>query len=272
MQCKFCFATFQDVKETILPKGHQSESESIQVVEELARAGFEKITFAGGEPTLCKWLPKLIKVAKGHGLTTMLVTNGTRLTEKYLHSLSPHLDWIALSVDSLNLDTQQAIGRVTKRNDSKDPTWIYDTAIRIKQAGIRFKVNTVVCSANWEEDMHEFISFTKPERWKIMQVLPIDGQNDGKVEDLLIPKSKFEAFVNRHQKIEEHGIRLVPECNEAMTSSYAMVDPAGRFFDNTRGRYTYSDAILKVGVTSALDQVNIDRARFIDREGVYSWV
>ncbi|WP_282071372.1 hypothetical protein [Polaribacter atrinae] len=44
----------------------------------IAAAGFEKITFAGGEPMLCPWLPKLIKTAKELGLTTMIVTNGSQ--------------------------------------------------------------------------------------------------------------------------------------------------------------------------------------------------
>ena len=76
MRCRFCFATFQDVKQEMrLPKGHLPEKDCILIVDgifglvargalELAQAGFEKINFAGGEPTLCKWLPDLIKQAK----------------------------------------------------------------------------------------------------------------------------------------------------------------------------------------------------------------
>ena len=36
--------------------------------------------------------------------------------------------------------------------------------------------------------------------------------------------------------------RVVPENNEAMTESYVMIDPAGRFFDNVQGSYRYSEA------------------------------
>ncbi|MEO0472453.1 MAG: radical SAM protein, partial [Bacteroidota bacterium] len=53
MRCGFCFATFQDVKRTILPKGHLPKEDALNVVQAIAKAGFEKITFAGGEPTLC---------------------------------------------------------------------------------------------------------------------------------------------------------------------------------------------------------------------------
>ena len=84
MRCKFCFATFQDVK-IQLPKGHLSKEESMKLIEEIADFGFEKITFAGGEPTLCPWISELIKLAKENGLTTMIVTNGSKLSDEFLN-------------------------------------------------------------------------------------------------------------------------------------------------------------------------------------------
>lgn len=63
MRCKFCFAPFNEAK-TILPKGHLPKEESLKLVREFAQFGFEKITFAGGEPTLCPWISELIMEAK----------------------------------------------------------------------------------------------------------------------------------------------------------------------------------------------------------------
>lgn len=271
MHCKFCFATFQDVKQTVLPKGHLSKEGCLEVVFQLAQAGFEKITFAGGEPTLCPWLPEMMQLAKENGMTTMLVTNGTFLTEEYLGRINTFLDWVALSIDSLDPATREEIGRVAKRNGDSGTQWMYDTIARIKQVGTRFKLNTVVCAANWEEDLAGFVKEVRPERWKVMQVLPNDGQNSGTVEPLLISKAQFEEFVDRHQYVTKAGIPFIPECNEAMTNSYAMVDPAGRFFDNGNGYLWYSEPILSVGVHSAMKQVSIDQERFLSRGGEYHW-
>jgi radical S-adenosyl methionine domain-containing protein 2 len=47
-----------------------------------------------------------------------------------------------------------------------------------------------------------------------------------------------------------------------MTGSYVMVDPAGRFFDNTAGTHMYSRPINEVGVDAALREVSIDPDRF----------
>ncbi|MCG5211957.1 hypothetical protein [Streptosporangium sp. KLBMP 9127] len=64
-------------------------------------------------------------------------------------------------------------------------------------------------------------------------------------------------------------MRIIPEDNEAMTGSYAMVDPAGRFFDALGHGYTYSDSILQVGVGEAISQITINRKKFLARGGLY---
>ena len=51
MSCKFCFATFEDTK-IKLPKGHLNKTDSLKLIDKIIDAGFKKITFAGGEPTL----------------------------------------------------------------------------------------------------------------------------------------------------------------------------------------------------------------------------
>ena len=56
-----------------------------------------------------------------------------------------------------------------------------------------------------------------------------------------------------------------------MTGSYLMVDPAGRFFDNTEGHHTPSRPILEAGVHEALQDIKIDPAKFLERGGQYEW-
>ena len=270
MKCGFCFATFQDVKQDRLPKGHMNRGDCITVVEMLARAGFAKINFAGGEPTLCPWLSDLIARAKEHGLTTAIVTNGTKITAECLDSLNRTLDWIALSVDTLDPEKLKRIGRVTRSGPMSGDEYL-QIAESIKERGIRFKINTVVTSENWEEDFTEFITQARPERWKILQVLEVQGQNDRQIQHYTITKGQFDAYVARNRVVEKDGIVVVPEDNEMMTGSYVMVDPSGRFFDNTNGAHSYSESIISVGVNEALKGVSIDPQRFLQRGGQYDW-
>ncbi len=269
MRCTYCFATFHDVVADVLPKGHLPREESLRVVEVLADR-FAKVTFAGGEPMLCPWLPELIRAAKQRGATTMLVTNGTRLTQPWITAMAGELDWITLSIDSASNETHRLLGRAVGGKAITAADYAV-TAAWAQIAGMRLKVNTVVTSLNVGEDMSNLIAALRPERWKILQVLPIEGQNDGKVEPLLCTPGDFEAFVERHRGLEDKGITLVPEDNYAIRGTYAMVDPAGRFFDDAAGRHRYSEPILHVGLDQAFEQVAFSMDGFNRRGGSYDF-
>ncbi len=270
MRCKFCFATFQDVKQSILPKGHIPKQEALKVVELLAKSGFEKITFAGGEPTLCPWIVDLIQCAKSNGMTTMIVTNGSRISPQWLAKCKGILDWIALSIDSLNTASNLSSGRAISGKKPLLESDYLDIIDAIKSGGFRLKINTVVSKVNWQENMVDFIGQTLPERWKLFQVLPIKGQNSGRVDDFLISSKQFQYFCDTHNCLHDH-LKVVSETNDLMTASYVMVDPAGRFFDNSMGFHTYSESIVEVGVRTAIQQVAISSEKFMLRQGLYDW-
>ncbi|MFN5878258.1 MAG: viperin family antiviral radical SAM protein [Flavobacteriales bacterium] len=268
MRCKFCFATFQDMKQTILPKGHLPKDQSMEVVRQLAAAGFQKITFVGGEPTLCPWLVELIQEAKILGMNTGIVTNGARLSAEYMSELRPYLDWVGLSVDSLCEDTNVGIGRAITGKKALNKVHYYDLVERINSFGFLLKINTVVNKMNLDEDLSEFIRRSKTSRWKVFQVLPIEGENDRFIRDFEISSSEFDTYLDRHSEL---GDILVPERNEVMKGSYAMVDPAGRFFENSTGALKYSQPILEVGVMEAYRQAHPDAQKFFDRGGLYDY-
>ena len=270
MRCGFCFAPFHDVRREILPKGHMGEQDCLRVTEALAEAGFAKINFAGGEPTLCPWLPGLISRVKALCMSTSVVTNGSRLTESWLDSVSSSLDWVALSIDAIAPAILERIGRAAPGGPMEEDDYARIVGM-VKASGIRAKINTVVCQENWQDDMSAFILRARPERWKVLQVLPVEGQNDGAVNRFLIDQHQFAAYLTRHESVAARGITVVPESNDLMTGSYLMIDPAGRFFDNTRGRHTYSSRILDVGMETALRQVSVDPETFERRGGFYGW-
>jgi len=269
MRCRFCFATFQDVVSTVLPRGHLGREDSLRIIKKLAPS-FRKITFAGGEPTLCPWLFELFEEAKRHGTTTMLVTNGSRLDEEYINKLSSCLDWLVLSIDSASERTHVELGRAVRKRAI--PSARYEAvANMIRESNIRLKVNTVVTSLNAGEDISPLITALRPERWKILRALPVEGQNSGKIEPLLCSDAQFAGFVERHRWLESTGITVVAEDNEDMRGSYAMVDPAGRFFDNVSGAYRYSSSILQVGVEAAWSEIEFSMEHFDARGGNYAF-
>ncbi len=254
--CRFCSATFKGVP---LPLRRDS---ALLVPPLLRDAGVEKITFAGGEPTLCPYLVDLLRASKELGMTTMVVTNGTGVTEGFVGRAGPYFDWVALSVDSATESVETALGRGTGAH----VRLIRRAARMAKAVGIRLKVNTVVVASNWQEDMHDLILELQPDRWKVFQALPISGENDGFDADSWATAEQFQAYQVRHVDLAPIG-----EDNDDMTGSYVMLDPIGRFFQNFDGRYEYSDSILSVGVEAALSQVGWDREKFLRRGGIYDW-
>jgi radical S-adenosyl methionine domain-containing protein 2 len=265
MRCKHCFARFTDAGHDNLPR-----ADMLAVIGELA-LGFERVNFVGGEPTLCPWLVDSLHLARDLGLRTSLVTNGTRL----LHSaelrgaILSHIDWLGLSVDSGQAETNRAIGRAYGKAVIS-PEELVALADHIRAAGVALKVNTVVQRANLTEDIGPLLLRLRPERWKVLQVLPVAGQNDQDYLQAAISAEDFERFVDRHRWLESAGVAIVPEDHEAMTGSYAMVDPGGYAYDNIDGRYRYSSApVHQLGWRESFMQVRLMPERFIARGGNY---
>lgn len=266
LRCSFCYAVFDDDPSLQTVRGGLTEPDARRVVEMLRPVGVEKLTFVGGEPTLCPHLPALLRQSRDLGFVNTLVTNGFRLA-RLLDEVPDCIDWVGLSVDSADESTQATLGRGRGDHVAKS----IEHFRRLHERRIRVKLNTVVTSLNWRENMTDFVLRTRPERWKVFQVLPIEGQNTGKVERLLISSDQFQAFVDRHRVVSTHGITVAAESNEDMTGSYAMIDPLGRFFSNVGGRYVYSPPILEVGVAAAFSAVAFDPGRFDARGGRYDW-
>lgn len=258
--CDFCFATFRDLS------GQLSLADALAVIRLLREAGVEKLNFAGGEPTLHRGIGAMLQHSREIGFVTSIVTNGARL-DALLDEHATALDWVGLSVDSGVESVEVALGRGKGNYVARS----IELADRCRSLGIRVKLNTVVTALSCDEDMSALVQRIAPERWKVFQVLPMAGQNDGKVEPLLIPPQEFSAFVGRHRWLDDFGLGPVVEDNDAMRGSYAMIDPLGRFFGNATGTHVYSRPILEVGVEAAFAEVGVSAAKFEGRGGVYGW-
>lgn len=269
MRCNFCFATYDSLLDSRFTGGLPPDK-ARSLVAELRLGGFRKITFAGGEPTLCPWLSEIVAYAKLIGLKTALVSNGSRLTDDLIGELAANLDWIALSIDSISDGVNLRLGRAVGGHRPVS----FDSALSImkefRRLGVRTKINTVVTRLNFGEYLLPAIMEIKPDRWKIMRILEVTGENDHQFAQLSIPTSDFMKFIALNSPAPP-GTQQVVEDNEDMIGSYVMVDPAGRFIDNSSNSYRPSQPILTVGVEAALKEVALDRTVFERRGGAYDW-
>ncbi len=103
-----------------------------------------------------------------------VVTNGSLVKEKWLQQYAKYLDIMAVSCDSFDENTNMMIGR-GKGTHLKTFVTLSELC---RKHNIMFKVNTVVCRYNINEDMNAMIEKVAPFRWKCFQVLVVSGEND----------------------------------------------------------------------------------------------
>ncbi len=213
-------------------------------------------------------LPLLVHEAKQAGFVTSVVSNGFRFINSSLKAYAGVLDLLGLSIDSLSPVTNKHIGRTVHGHCITQWDWMR-LIHEARDLGIGIKVNTVVNRFNQREDMSEFIISADPVRWKVFQVMPVDGQNMCSWINMEITPEEFQAYLDRHRKVMACGIDLIGETNEVMRGSYAMISPDGRFFDSTSGAHQYSDPIRQVGALRAFNQVSFSQDKFERRNGEY---
>jgi len=274
--CRFCYAPLTEQR--LMPR--LSEEEGTSMIEDLSSSGVGKINFVGGEPMLHPHLEAWIVASKSCGLTTSIVSNGTRMTEGWLTKMRPHLDWLGLSIDASNDEMHALMGRGLKGEITSGfsrhlerSTKVWEIARRL---GYGLKLNTVVTSVNSDDDMSELVGFLKPHRWKIFKVLRIEGENDGRVEPLLISQEQFEKYMARHRRYLQdfEGTQIVSEDNEDMLGTYAMIDPQGMVYTNLHSRYHYSKQnVGDIGFLAAWAQVRdgFSDIGFENRGGKWNW-
>lgn len=260
--CGFCFHTAKT-------SWIESEENAKHGLFLLRQAGMKKINFAGGEPFAHpKFLGAMIDYCKEvlHVESVSIVTNGSLVKPNFLARHGKNIDILAVSCDSFIEATNIKIGR----GSGNQVTKLYQIRDLCKEYGIKFKLNTVVCKLNMEENMNPFIDDLQPFRWKCFQVLIVQGENDSSetlrdARKFTITDDEYERFCARHN----HQKSFVPEPNHLMAKSYLILDEYMRFLDRT-GKVP-SRSILEVGVQKALASVFMDKTSFISRGGIYDW-
>lgn len=263
--CGFCFHT--DTSSYVLPI--DKAKRGLQLLKE---AGMRKLNIAGGEPFLYpRLLTELLRYCKEELSveSTSIVSNGSKIREKWLRENCQWLDILAVSCDSFNPETNKRIGR---GDDGENTVRLFRIAEWCREYGIKFKLNTVVNTHNWDEDMVAKIEQLAPFRWKVFQCLIVASENDDETRKrdartFLVTDEQWRTFCDRHKHIPCY----VPEDNQSMASSYLLLDEYMCFLDKGEGVMIKSESILQVGVKKAMKQVVWDKKSFVERGGIYDW-
>jgi radical S-adenosyl methionine domain-containing protein 2 len=219
-----------------------------------------RLSLAGGEPFLAAELGDTVRLGRINGMQVSIISNGSRISDDFIRDFGPYVSWLGLSVDAPDTATSLLMGRADRRGNTTDLVRLSEIIRRLRTVNpsIKIKINTVVTDVNASVDLRPFLAAVQPERWKVLRALPV--HHGPTVED-----DAFIGFLERHRDVPGMAI----EDNKAMIGTYIMIDPWGRFFQNSDSGagsgYRFSDPILEVGVAEAFAQIHFDPAGFADR-------
>lgn len=100
MKCNGCYSK----SNVVCNKYEMKTKEIYQVVDNMVRAGFQKIVISGGEPFIREDILDIIKYIKNKECMVYAITNGTMEIQKYKEALN-YLDDLSFSMDSYSEET-----------------------------------------------------------------------------------------------------------------------------------------------------------------------
>jgi len=125
-------------------EGELTTKECFQVIDQILEVGKPMIILTGGEPLLRPDVLEIGKYATGKGLTVVMGTNGTLLTEE----MAAKLKTIPVSTVGVSLDFPSA----ARHDDFRCMVGTFDAAMsgikNAKQAGIGIQINSTISKLN----------------------------------------------------------------------------------------------------------------------------
>ena len=232
-RCRFCYSR------SCTPSAELTPNQWKWKIEDLGGRGITKINLAGGEPLLYPRLPEVIQAVKDAGMTTSVVTNGSLVTEEFFESTHGSLDWIGLSLDSVNEGTEVLLGRHC--GSLAHLGNLRTVAGLAEDYGVKVKLNITVTKLSLNDDFGSLISEMMPDRVKFLQVTEVMGMNEEAYGALRITSEEFEGFRARHASIKlKNGLSPVFETEQLVAGTYLMLNAEGKIRMNA-GAYEYYD-------------------------------
>ena len=215
--CVYCFRSLSSINRFTL-------DEHLRILDKIISFGTEQITWSGGEALLVPHATELIKYAKEKGIYNKITTNGKLLTKEKIRELKPYVELVALSIDSLQDQTNVALGRGIEHRKT-----VMDRIQTLIKEGIKVDVNTVVMRQNIA-DLEEMASFFQENRlsgkWKLMTFFPVREKALKNKEYLEIPD---ELFLSEVKKIinKYADIKITYMMNDQIQQQYPGVRANG---------------------------------------------
>ena len=249
-QCKHCYVNKQN---------YELSLEEIKIATDKIHKYFYdnnikgRINIAGGEPLMHKDIDDIIYYIKSKDIEVSIITNGYFLDDTFIEKHKNNISMIGISMDSLDDNTNKKIGRVYK-NKVLSETEIIEKCKKIKNKGMKLKINTCLLKYNINENFNKFINKIKPDRYKILQALIYDQKLKSKYG---VSEEEVDKFISKI------NYKCVVEKEKELKSSYLIIDSKGNI--STNNSHKSNKSIFKYDLNKAIKLLEINNKTYQKR-------
>jgi cyclic pyranopterin phosphate synthase len=167
-----CFYCMPEEEYEFTPASRLMQADEIETLAKIfVQMGVRKIRLTGGEPLVRKDAGDIILALSKLPVNLTMTTNATRL-----HHFLPMMQEAGIRSINVSLDTLQAekFQLITRRDQFQI---VYDNILSLIDAGIHAKVNVVVMNGLNDNEILDFIAWTKdtPVHIRFIEFMPFAG-------------------------------------------------------------------------------------------------
>ncbi|MTI82562.1 MAG: putative heme d1 biosynthesis radical SAM protein NirJ2 [Firmicutes bacterium] len=207
-QCNlYCQHCYRDAG--IRAQDELNTEEAINLIDEIAKAGFKIMIFSGGEPLMRQDIYQLITHAAQTGLRPVLGTNGTLITPEVARKLKA----AGLMAVGISLDSTDA----ARHDKFRAVPGCWEQAVAgmraCLQADLPFQIHTTVMEWNYDEveTLTDFAVAEGARGHHVFFLVPTGRAVD--IEEESLRASQYETLIKRlMKKQQEVDIEVKPTC------------------------------------------------------------
>ncbi|MFP5039355.1 GTP 3',8-cyclase MoaA [Parasediminibacterium sp. JCM 36343] len=171
LRCLYCMP--EDYNSFAPPAQLMQAHEIESIAKTFVSLGVTKIRLTGGEPLVRKDAAAIIDALEALPVELTFTTNGIRLHEFLPQMQATNIRSVNISLDTLQKDKFLFI---TKRDYFQK---VMDNIVLLANLGVHIKVNVVVMSGINDEEINDFIAWTKylPVHVRFIEFMPFSGNS-----------------------------------------------------------------------------------------------
>lgn len=193
LSCFFCHKEGEHCEKKYVPFDSDEMIAMLQIMKEV---GIRKIKFLGGEPTLCKELPKVVSAIRGSEIDLSLITNGV-VDRQVLEKLcQAGIDRINVSLHGFDGDIFQKVTGGSKKQLQQT----FTTIEYLKSENKLGKINYVLLKSVNENEFFKVVQYVV-KNGLILDVLNYIGSKEEEIKKFYYPFDEIKLLIQSRCEI-----------------------------------------------------------------------